>query len=1062
MSQTLDKAYAPHDVQDEIAELWEEHGSFHAVPDQLKDPYVIVIPPPNVTAALHLGHALNNTLQDILVRHHRMRGFNTEWMPGTDHAGIATQTVVEKRVQAEEGKKRTDFERDEFVARIQAWKDEYEAHITKQLVEMGCSCDFDRQRFTMDPVCVAAVREAFFRLFKDGLIYRGKRLVNWDPVTQTALADDEVEMEDVAGHFWYMKYPVVDESGNDTGEFCTVATTRPETMLGDTAVAVNPKDEERAKFIGKSVRLPIINRIIPVIGDDYVVVPNAESDDTKARFASGFLKVTPAHDPNDWEIGQRHDLGIINVMAPDGSISVEHGWEEIDRANADTFLDELIGKDRYEVREAIVAWFKEKGLLADVRDYTHAVGHSYRSHVAVEPYLSDQWYVKVTDDRLAGAALDAITKGQREDSEGPVWREGESFTNGDGGLTFFPSRYARTFQTWHENIRDWCISRQLWWGHRIPVWSRVGLPAQTYRPGEERTFLKTLLAFDAQDRLCFQGAGRRIESDLDVENLTGDPSYFACVHQADDEEVIEFLEANGFVQDADVLDTWFSSALWPISTMGWPDPSAFPNDIPEGNALLEAWNPSSTLCTAREIITLWVSRMTMFNLYFRGCLPFKHVFIHAMIQDGEGQKMSKSLGNGVDPLDIIHSHGADAMRFTLAGMSTNTQDVRLPVNVTCPHTDEPFEPKMVTNKAGYRVMAPVQSSPKDPTKKMVTSYGVASGEAAPTDKMPLARNSSSKFDSGRNFCNKLWNAMRFTISNLESQTAGEKGRTEQDRSLADRWILSRLAKTVATVNDAISGYQFNRYVECVYDFFWRDLCDWYLEAIKPVVREDDSAGHTARATIAACLDCVLRLLQPVTPFVTEKLFGRLNEVIAHRSIDGVRVDESGLCIDASWPDVDHGLVDEVIEGRFELMRELIVTVRNIRSKYNVPPRDVVDVMIRATGDDTTTIESNADLLATLANANLTAIGSDIEEPDNATSTTCGAIEIYITGLVDEEAERELLAKRQSELKKSIKALAGRLANRGYTDKAPAHLVQQTRDQLSEAEAELEKVSSKLA
>src|SRR3954471_8988306 len=455
----LPKAYDPHAVEAEALRAWTRDNAFHAEPTDPGTPYSIVIPPPNVTAALHLGHALNNTIQDILTRWHRMLGNNACWLPGTDHAGIATQTVVEKRVLREEGKRRTEFKREEFVARIQAWKDEYERRITEQLKAMGCSCDWDRQAFTMDPPRAKAVREAFFRLFKDGLIYRGKRLVNWDPATQTALADDEVEMEEIDGFFYYLKYPLDDGSGS-----VTVATTRPETMLGDTAIGINPKDPRAAALRGKKVRLPIVNRIIPIIEDDYVVMPDPKSDDPKAQFATGFLKVTPAHDPNDYEIGIRHKLPLINVLAPDGTISDQYGWPKEDIAQADS--EALpIGLDRFEARKAVVEWFKQNNLLENVKPYRHSVGHSYRSHVPIEPYLSDQWYCKVTDPMLSGAALRAIANDQFEGTK-PNGRVDEW----DGGLRFFPARYAKTFQVWHENIRDWAISRQLWWGHRIPVW----------------------------------------------------------------------------------------------------------------------------------------------------------------------------------------------------------------------------------------------------------------------------------------------------------------------------------------------------------------------------------------------------------------------------------------------------------------------------------------------------------------------------------------------------------------------------------------------------------------
>ena len=460
MSNELAKVYSPADVEAGISQKWADAGVFHAEPaTDGADHYSVVIPPPNVTAALHLGHALNNTLQDVLVRYHRMRGDNTMWMPGTDHAGIATQTVVEKRLLSQ-GIRRLDMGRDAFIEKTQEWKDAYEATILGQLQEMGASCDYDRVRFTMDDMCATAVRHAFFVLFKDGLIYRGKRLVNWDPATGTALADDEVEMEDIEGHMWYLRYPLADGSGH-----VTVATTRPETMLGDTAVAINPNDPRAADLVGKMVRLPIVGREIPIIEDDYVVLPDPESSDPKARMSSGSLKVTPAHDPNDWEIGLRHNLEVINVMAADASISDQYGWEDASEES-----QPFIGLGRYEAREAIVAWFDENDLLEKVLDHPHSVGHSYRSHVPIEPWLSDQWYVAASDDRLAGSALRA-QNAEQATTRATEHQPGEA--NGDGELRFIPDRYARTFQQWHEGIRDWCISRQLWWGHQIPVWTRT-------------------------------------------------------------------------------------------------------------------------------------------------------------------------------------------------------------------------------------------------------------------------------------------------------------------------------------------------------------------------------------------------------------------------------------------------------------------------------------------------------------------------------------------------------------------------------------------------------------
>jgi valyl-tRNA synthetase len=676
MAEELSKVYEPKEIEQQANEIWLRGNYFAALADgqsPKEKSYTIVIPPPNVTAPLHLGHALNNTLQDILIRFRRMQGFNTLWMPGTDHAGIATQTVVEKRILAEENKRRTDFERNEFVARVQAWKDEYEACIIGQLRAMGCSCDWARTRFTMDEVCAKAVRAAFYKLFKDGLIYRGKRLVNWDPATQTVLADDEVEHETIAGHFWYLRYPLTEpvKTGGKTIEHVTVATTRPETMLGDTAVAMNPSDPRAKYLIGKKVRLPIVGRIIPIISDEHVVLPDADSEDEKAKFSTGFLKVTPAHDPDDYAIGERHyeeiaeivipiDFGgnpwefvFLNVLAPDGTISYKHGWADWDEIkNPD--VENLIGMDRYEAREAIVEWFRTENLLEDVREYAHDVGHSYRSHVPIEPYLSDQWYIAVKKPIPSLVARDSsLEKEFIEGTDVPV----NSLAGlalvplFDGRLRFIPERYAKTYQAWLENLRDWPISRQLWWGHQIPIWRKLGggggLENELFQK-----YNKTI-----QDKVIFETTGS------DDGTIT-----YACVAPGN-EDIEQRLENEGWKRDEDVLDTWFSSALWPFSTMGWPDETAE----------LKTFYPGDVLCTAREIITLWVSRMVMMGQYCAGDIPFGDVYIHAMIQDGEGRKMSKSLGNGIDPLIAIDSHGADAMRFTLASMTTETQDVRMPV-----------------------------------------------------------------------------------------------------------------------------------------------------------------------------------------------------------------------------------------------------------------------------------------------------------------------------------------------------------------------------------------------
>ncbi|MGH7176814.1 MAG: valine--tRNA ligase [Tepidisphaeraceae bacterium] len=1028
MSAELSKAYDAHSVEREVHEAWAKTRAFHAEPTDPGKPYSIVIPPPNVTAALHLGHALNNTLQDILVRVHRMRGENAIWFPGTDHAGIATQAVVEKRILAEEGKRRTEFKREDFVARIQAWKDEYETTILAQLKAMGCSCDYERTAFTMDEPRARAVREAFFRLFKDGLIYRGKRLVNWDPATQTALADDEVEMEEVDGFFYYLRYPLVDESGSEVASlrseqptthdpqptiYVTVATTRPETMLGDTAVGINPRDPRAAALRGKFVRLPIVNRIIPIIEDDYVVMPDPNCDDPKAKFATGFLKVTPAHDPNDYELGQRHNLKPINILAPDATISDKHGWTDVGGAEF------LLGLDRYEAREAVVEWFRKNKLLEDVKPYRHSVGHSYRSHVAIEPYLSDQWYCKVTDPRLAPRAIAAIAHDQRSGSPLPSWEgtgEGDApaaekpplpQVEGSKELRFYPSRYAKTFQSWHENIRDWCISRQLWWGHRIPVWRLPeGRLADRMSVKEFEAALAAIVKWESAGRIALRQRADAPETPFAHLADRSMPLTFVCVRDPADREVIHELERLGAQQDPDVLDTWFSSALWPMSTMGWPDDSA----VSTQNSALNVWNPTSVLSTAREIITLWVSRMTMFGLYFLNRVPFLHVFIHAMVQDGEGRKMSKSLGNGVDPLDIISSHGCDAMRFTLATMATNTQDVRMPVERDA--------------KTG--------------------------------------KNTSPKFDFGRNFCNKLWNGARFVLMQLDEQARRHEGTEARSEpvdelkwSMADRWIVSRFNRTVQECNEALANYRFDQYAKACYDFFWRDFCDWYVEASKPAMKDPNRAAQTAHV-LAATLEGSLRLMHPVIPFITEILWWKLCEVRPERGLPGrIMGCTSPLLIRAAWPRV--GDFAQAAEHIWPRMQEIVTVVRNVRNESKVDPKKIVSVSINSPAESARQILGHRAEIEQLATCRLGDVGPDLSQPANSTKASAAGCEIFLQDLVDQRAEAQRSSKRRDELAKQIAAMKGRLGNAGYIAKAPAHLVKETQDQLAAAEAELAKL-----
>jgi valyl-tRNA synthetase len=684
--------------------------------------------------------------------------------------------------------------------------------------------------------------------------------------------------------------------------------------------------------------------------------------------------------------------------------------------------------------------------LEEIKPYRHSVGHSYRSHVAIEPYLSDQWYCQVTEPRMAGAALRAIADDQFEGRKIP----GKADT-WDGGMRFFPSRYARTFQSWHENIRDWCISRQLWWGHRIPVWrlpeGRLGerLPLAQFE-----AIVEKLAQWQADGRIALtQRAERDQARSVDIADRSL-PYTFACVHDPNDREVIDELERHGAAQDPDVLDTWFSSGLWPLSTLGWPE------ETPE----LRTWNPSSVLCTSREIITLWVSRMTMFNIHFRNTLPFRDVFIHAMIQDGHGQKMSKSLGNGVDPMDIIASHGADAMRFTLAHMATNTQDVRMPVDLVDPWTGETFAPKYVTDSAGYMVAAPIQESPKDPSKKMVSSYGLASGKIKPTADMPLAKNTSSKFDLGRNFCNKLWNAARFVLSNIESAPA--EAPDESKWSLADRWIISRFNRTVAETDDVLKNYRFDQVARAAYDFFWRDFCDWYVEAVKPAMRDPSRAGQTANV-LAAVLDGALRLLHPIIPFITEIIYHRLNEIRPTRGLpnrlecphSGISTQHSGLLIKAPWPNV--GSFAEAAEHIFPNVQEVIGVIRNVRNELKVPPKQKVDVYIAAPPEPTRQLTENREMIEVLATVNLKDVHPDLTAPAGAVRAAAAGVEVFVHPGQPAVGDTNLAEKRCAELKKLADTLRGRLSNDAYTKKAPPHLVQQTRDQLAQAEAEIDKL-----
>jgi valyl-tRNA synthetase len=767
-------------------------------------------------------------------------------------------------------------------------------------------------------------------------------------------------------------------------------------MLGDTAVAMNPRDPRAAALVGRKVRLPIVGREIPIIADEQVVPPDPDSPDEKARFSTGFLKVTPAHDPDDYAIGQRHGLEVINVMAPDGTISDKHGWQDADAPEARN----LLGMDRFEARHAVVEFFRSEGLLEEVRPYRHQVGHSYRSHVPIEPYLSDQWYVAVKKE-IADCGL-RIADWVAEHPDLVEQKDGVAYLANtdvpvnslaglaltpllDGRLHFTPERYAVTYRSWLENLRDWPISRQLWWGHQIPVWKRKGWDREITGSLQEDT-----ATYSGQ--LLIKGIPVATQEGWEE----GQQYLFYCPPPGHP-EVEKELERLGGQQDGDVLDTWFSSGLWPFSTLGWPDRT------PE----LARYYPGDVLCTAREIITLWVSRMVMLGQYCCGDIPFRDVFIHAMIQDGQGRKMSKMLGNGIDPLVVIDSHGADAMRFTLVSMTTQTQDVRMPL-------------KEIELPDGRKV------------------------------------NSSEKFDLGRNFCNKLWNASRFALMNLAGappwQTISHK------TNLADAWVLSRLNSTIRDTTAAIESFRFNELADTLYHFMWDDLCDWYLEIAKTRISKGEQAP---KAVLAHCLDVLLRLLHPVMPFITEEIWGKLNGVAPDRGPTGERAER--LLVAAQWPYADAAAISQLVEDEFALLQDLIRQIRNARLEHNVPPKQAVNLAVEATGTLANLISENADLMRSLANVDRVSVQAELgERPANAAAISSGNARLYVLDIIDVAAERSRLTKQAETLRKGIAAIQGKLGNDSFLAKAPADLVQRERDRLAKLEAELAAVDAGLA
>lgn len=962
MENELPKQYEPRQAKDDCLKFWEEKGYFHAHAEAAGDAYSIVIPPPNVTGALHLGHALNNTLQDILCRWKRMQGFNVLWMPGTDHAGIATQAVVERRVREEEGKTRHDLGREVLVQKIWTWKEQYEKRILGQLRELGASCDWKRTRFTLDPVCAKAVRATFFQMFKQGYIYRGKRLVNWDTQLQTSVADDETFTETVKGGFWTFRYPVV---GSD--ECIRFSTTRPETMLGDVAVAVHPSDERYAHLIGKKVRIPLVDRDIPIIADGILV---------KKELGTGAVKVTTAHDRNDYACGLRHQLPMINILSTDGSIREGFG--------------PYSGLDRYEARKRVTEDMEKLGFFEGREDRDIELAHSDRSKSPIEPFLSDQWFVKM--DQLAQMAMDAVR---------------------DGKVKFTPERYADTYLDWLGEKRDWCISRQLWWGHRIPIW---------YAKCEESDLQK---AFADRDDVCWA---------RDEEN----GQWLICAL----EDVSEEMPGTGgkLIQDSDVLDTWFSSALWPHSTLGWPV------QTPE----LARYYPTSVLVTSRDIITLWVARMVMTGLFNTGNIPFHKVYIHPKILDGFGETMSKSKGNGIDPLDIIATYGADALRYQMAHLATETQDSRMPVGNICPHCET-----LVPVKQEHMYMRTRKVNCPG-CKKPFRPGGPWLSEDAD---LPTAKQGSERFEQGRNFATKLWNASRFIFMNLEGFAPAPVDYSSLP--LEDRWLLSRLQKAAAEITIHLEGFRFSEAIRLLYDFIWTEFCDWYVEMSKGRLK-DEGKGVVQNVLVGA-LDAMVRMIHPIMPYLAETIWQALNHQAPRRGLEMVKQGEESVVI-AKWPAFKTEWRQEEIESRVGRMQELVRAVRDVRNRYLLEARKPLELKVRCSPTVAADLLSLKPFLESLAGVGTLECGPAITRPSQSASHVHPDFEAYVclAGLIDPVAETARLDKMLLEKQKAIASIQSKLGNESFVQRAPAEVVQQQRESLADMEAQVKAIQENLA
>ena len=873
---TLENKFNPKDFEDKIYKNWEEKGYFKPSEDKSKKPYTIVIPPPNITGKLHMGHALDETIQDLLIRYKRMQGYNALWLPGTDHAAIATEAKVVAKLK-EEGTSKEKLGREEFLKRAWEWKKEYGGIIINQIKKLGCSCDWDRERFTMDEGLSNAVKHVFVDLYNKGLIYKGKKMINWCPYCKTSISDAEVEYEEEPTHLWHIRYKVKGEENR----YVVVATTRPETMLGDTGVAVHPADERYKDLVGKKVILPIMNKEIPVVADEFV----------EKEFGTGAVKLTPAHDPNDYESGERHGLEVVEVFDENGKMN--------------DLVPEYAGMDIYEAREKIVEKLKEIGALVKIEDYTHNVGKCYRCHHSIEPKISEQWFVKM--EPLAKPAIDAVR-------------------NGD--VKFIPERFDKTYFNWMENIRDWCISRQLWWGHRIP-------------------------AYYCKD--C--GNMQVSENEVTKCNKCG---------------------STNIEQDDETLDTWFSSALWPFSTLGWP----------EQTEDFKYFYPTDTLVTGYDIIFFWVARMIFSAIEHTGQVPFKNVFIHGIVRDSQGRKMSKSLGNGIDPIEVIDKYGTDALRFSLILGISPGNDIRY---------------------------------------------------------MP------EKLEAASNFANKLWNASKFVLGNLENYKEIEFKDIEKSLTYSDKWILSKLNKLVLDITNNIDGFELGVFAQKIYDFIWNEFCDWYIEMVKPrLYNEEDETKLAAQYTLNKVLADSLKLLHPIMPFITEEIYTKL-----YNSDESIMI--------SKWPEYSKNADFDKEELAVEELKNIITGIRNIRVQRNIHPSKK-SKLIFVTSESKEAVENSESWLLKLGfGSEIEISGSKENLPQNAMSVLANGIELYMPfeDLVDISEEKERLQKEKERLESEIQRATKMLNNPGFVNKAPVEKVQEEKDKKTKYEDMLETVKNRL-